>query len=180
MAQWVKDPKLPPLRYRSQRQLKFGPWTGHVHMPQVWSLKGRGGVTLLWDGETDSWGSHLLHGGLTTHVWGTWALAPALPESTFYHSSFCGWFLVSCRCGMSPFESHILCICHGLWKRIPCKFFFNTPKCGICNISYFKLLYWVQVLWLLPSTCHLSDEAWTYFDFECILMYILWWVHLTL
>ena len=47
MAQWVKDPELPPFWYRSQMQLKFSPWPGHVHMPQVWSLKGRGGVTLL-------------------------------------------------------------------------------------------------------------------------------------
>ena len=34
-AQWVKDPALLWLWCRSQMQLRFNPWPGNLHTPQV-------------------------------------------------------------------------------------------------------------------------------------------------
>ena len=34
-TQWVKDPVLPKLWHRSQLRLRFIPWPGNFHMPQV-------------------------------------------------------------------------------------------------------------------------------------------------
>ena len=34
--QWIKDPVWPQLWHKSQMRLRFNPWPGNFHMPQVW------------------------------------------------------------------------------------------------------------------------------------------------
>ena len=51
-VQWVRDPLLRQLWYRSQLRLGFDPWPGNFHMPQVWlkKRKKKKGVPLVAQG----------------------------------------------------------------------------------------------------------------------------------